>query len=314
MSMLPERERTQQHLQAAGAQAARLSLEQLWMRYFRLGGDAGLLEIEAYLGGPEPLAAMQRDILAHTINERLDELSWALRVPYSREARQNSPQCQPLAAIVELLEGTHLAPPERLPAIAARAAQAMDAEITIYLVDYNQRDLVPLPAPGGVIRETLNVDTTLAGRAFRLVQIVPAVAGDRARLWLPLLDGTERLGVMEIALPADASAYDPGTRTQCRWLAPLIGHLVVAVTRYGDDLDRVRRKRRRTPAAELIWTLLPPLTAGTDAFLLAGMLEPCYEVGGDAFDYSLSETKVSMAIFDAAGHSLNSGFIAAAAV
>jgi serine phosphatase RsbU (regulator of sigma subunit) len=56
------------------------------------------------------------------------------------------------------------------------------------------------------------------------------------------------------------------------------------------------------------------LTAGTEGFVLAGMLEPSYTVGGDAFDYALSATTVALAIFDALGHALNAGLIVAAAL
>jgi stage II sporulation SpoE-like protein len=312
--MIPDHDGGQHHLVRIAVKGTGLSAEQLWTRYFALGGNAGLAELEAYLSGLMPLDTMQRDILALAVNERLDEISWTPRAPYSRPARDCSPTSPPLAALVELLDGIHLAPPERLPAITASAARALGAQITVYLVDYDQRDLIPLPSSDGIIRETLKVDSTLAGRAFRQEQIVPAGTGNSARLWLPLLDGAERLGAVEVVLPPDANPYDPGMRAECQWLAALIGHLVVAATRYGDGLDDVRRLRRRSPAAELIWNLLPPLTAGTDAFTLAGMLEPCYDVGGDAFDYSLSETTVSMAVFDAAGHTLSSGFIAAAAI
>jgi serine phosphatase RsbU (regulator of sigma subunit) len=100
-------------------------------------------------------------------------------------------------------------------------------------------------------------------------------------------------------------------RQQCQWVSRLLGHLVVAVNHYGDTLDVARRQRARTPAAELIWHLLPSLTAGTDRCVLSGLVEPSYEVGGDAFDYALSETTAHLAIFDAVGHSLTSGIVAA---
>ena len=67
-------------------------------------------------------------------------------------------------------------------------------------------------------------------------------------------------------------------------------------------------------SAELIWQQLPPLTAATDSFVLAGRLEPSYEVGGDAFDYALSEQTVSLGIFDAVGHGIHASLMAAAAL
>ena len=61
---------------------AKLTVEELWLRYFALGGDAGKVEIEAYLSGLMPLPSLQHNILAHAINERLDELGPPRRAPY----------------------------------------------------------------------------------------------------------------------------------------------------------------------------------------------------------------------------------------
>ena len=98
----------------------------------------------------------------------------------------------------------------------------------------------------------LEVDTSLAGRAFRLVTIIATDADDRSRLWVSLLDGVERLGVLDVALPTPADLPDPRLREQCWWLSSLIGHLITITTQYGDGLDTARRQQPRTPAAELI--------------------------------------------------------------
>ena len=66
----------------AGAQ---LTVEDLWLRYFALGGDAGKVEVEAYLSGLMPLPSLQHNILAHAVNERLDELG-PRRAPYRPDA------------------------------------------------------------------------------------------------------------------------------------------------------------------------------------------------------------------------------------
>lgn len=66
---------------------ADVSIEELWLRYFTLGGQAGQFEVEAYIHGAIALPSLQRDILAHALNERLDELySGATRAPYSQPA------------------------------------------------------------------------------------------------------------------------------------------------------------------------------------------------------------------------------------
>ncbi|MCW2634462.1 MAG: protein serine/threonine phosphatase [Blastococcus sp.] len=284
-----------------------LTLEQLWMRYFALGGEADLVDVDAHLAGLLTLPNHQHDMLAHAINERLDEVVSEHRVPYSRPLRQELPPSGPLAALVSLLVGAGPAPPETLPSLGAVAARTMGVELGVYLIDQEQRRLVRMPTAGVPGGARLSVDGTLAGRAFRTVQILSTDRGDRPRLWVPLLDGADRLGVLEFVLSSPGDLYDPGLREQCRWFAALLGHLIASKEPYGDDLQRCRLSQPRSASAELIWQQLPPLTAATKAFTVAGMLEPSYDIGGDAFDYALSDHTVSLAIFDAVGHGLQAG-------
>jgi len=287
-----------------------LTVPQLWMRFLALGGMADPGQLGEYLRGDRPLPEVQADLLAQAVNERLDELLNSRRAPYSRPIRQTRPPHGPLAALVELLDGMQGVPPERLPQILARAGRAIGIGVTAYLVDYEQRRLLPVLAPGEC-RSPLDVASTLAGRAFTRLEVLPAEAGG-PRLWVPLRDGTERLGVLEMTVARAGDLYDPALREQCLWIARLVGHLVVSTTSYGDGLDALRRSRPRTSAAELVWKLLPPLTASTPDVEVAGLLEPTYAVGGDAFDYALGENTASIAIFDAAGRSLLSGMVAGA--
>jgi hypothetical protein len=306
----------QQRTLVLALQRAELTTDELWLRYFALGGTAELMEVEAYAHGLAGLPSLQRDILAHAANERLDELTWHHRASYSRPMRESTPPSDQLAALVTLLEGAELAPPDRLPAVAAAAGKAIGVGIAIYLADYEQRRLHHAPLPGDLSteREPLSVDATLAGRAFRNEQILPAQTAGRTFLWVPLLDGAERLGVLEVEVADAADLHDPGLRTQCRWISMLLGHLVVLTTQYGDGLDVLRLRHPRTVAGELIWSLLPPLTAGVDGFVVTGVIEPRYDMGGDIFDYSLSETTATLMILDAVGHDLRSGLIAACAL
>jgi GAF domain-containing protein len=307
----------QQRSTAVAWRSGGLTVEDLWTRYFAVGGEAGLLEVDAYLNGLAGLPALQRDMLAHAANEHLDELTSTHRALYSRPFRESRPRSQPLAALVELLEGTMLAPPDRLPALAAAAAGALGVRLTIYLVDYAERRLYPVPVADGdtgPARQPLDVDVTLAGQAYRQVQILPSESRGRARLWVPLMDGVERLGVLDIEVTDPADVYDPGLRTQCRWLSMLLGHLVTLASRYGDALENIRLGGTRTPAGELIWSLLPPLTAGVDNFVVSGAVEPRLAVGGDAFDYALSESTASLIMIDAVGHDPRSGLVAATAL
>jgi hypothetical protein len=64
--------------------AADLSVDDLWLRYFALGGDVGQVEVDAYLNCAIELPDLQHDMLAHAINERLAEIA-PPRAPYSAE-------------------------------------------------------------------------------------------------------------------------------------------------------------------------------------------------------------------------------------
>lgn len=309
--MLSIDEGDQRWLLATCVERTGLSADELWLRYFALGGDVGPVEVEAYLHGLMPLSGGQRDVLAHAINERLDELDWLRRVPYSRAVRQAKPATGPLTALVDLLEGAHRAPPERLPAVAAAAGRELGVRVEVYLVDHLQRLLVP--ALGDGRGGALDVDTTAAGRAFREVGTVVETA-EAPRMWSVLLDGTDRLGVLGITVTDQAELRDPNLREQCRWLSHLIGHLVVATSKYGDGLDPAWRRWSGSPGDELLRDTRPPLTAGTDTVAVAALGACGREPGTDAFDYALSETTAYLAVFDAGPAAPEPTLVTAAAV
>jgi serine phosphatase RsbU (regulator of sigma subunit) len=89
---------------------------------------------------------------------------------------------------------------------------------------------------------------------------------------------------------------------------------VVSKTQYGDALVMARRRRPMTLAAELRWSLLPPLNFTCPQAGIARVLEPVYEVAGDAFDYAINGDVLHLAIFDAMGHGLEASRMANLAV
>ncbi|WP_016695736.1 hypothetical protein [Rhodococcus rhodochrous] len=89
MHYLPDGEHRHRFL--AALRAAGLGVEELWLRYFALGGEVGKVEIEAYLNGLLPLPRLQHDLIAHAINERLDEIA-PPRAPYSAELPPSLPE------------------------------------------------------------------------------------------------------------------------------------------------------------------------------------------------------------------------------
>jgi hypothetical protein len=147
----------------------------------------------------------------------------------------------------------------------------------LYLIDYEQRTLVPLSDPRRDDLKPLSLEGTIAGRAFRTTSVLRSSSDESngERLWLPLLDGTERLGVIDIAF--DDGPVQERTVIVCECYAHLTAMLIATKAAYGDIFEVTRRREPMTIASELLWQLTPPLVFATDRLVLAGMLEPCYD-------------------------------------
>ncbi|WP_159795933.1 PP2C family protein-serine/threonine phosphatase [Puerhibacterium puerhi] len=289
----------------------RAGVDDLWLRYLGVGGTADPAEVQAFLDGAGTLSAAERDRLALVANELLVESAGRLRVPFERTVRDVEPPSGQVAAFVELMVRTHLAPPEALAPAVDVAAERLGVRAVVYLADYERVHLVPLPSEHGAARKPLRMEGTVAGRAFRLLELTAATAGGQPRLWVPIADGVTRIGVLDVMVDDRRELEDPVLRRQCWWLTHFIGHLVTSLDARGDGFDAVRRRRPRATQAELIYHMLPPRTAGTDRVLVSGRVEPTYGVGGDAFDYALSPTSAQFGVLDATGHDLAAGMVAA---
>ncbi len=205
----------------------------------------------------------------------------------------------------EIVNRSHLATAGDLAAILDDVTSLVGLSARLYLVDLGQRDLHPVRREDG---PALPVGSTLAGRAFARLEIVVAAAdGGPVHLWLPVLDGTERLGALRLTLPAGADPRDKVLRGNCWTLAGQIAHLVLSKQLYSDLFHRVRRGKPLSVAAELLWQLLPPKVFATDQVVIAAAMEPYDQVGGDGFDYAVDDGRAWVAIFDAMGHDLHAG-------
>jgi hypothetical protein len=208
-----------------------------------------------------------------------------------------------------LLARTHLSRPSDVVEVIAGEAHRIGASgVVLYLVDYDQDLLVPVPAADGEApADPQPIDGTMLGRAYAETKIlsapVPADA-EHVRLFLPLLDGTERIGAMALLLAAPGGQLPEDLLATCERYAHFAAQLIVTKSAYGDTFERVRRRRRMSVAAELVWGILPPLTFGTDDVMISGLVEPCYDIGGDAFDYAVNGSVAHLAVFDAMGHGL----------
>ncbi len=181
----------------------------------------------------------------------------------------------------------------------------------VYLADYGQSTLVPLAGVDVPPRQELALKGTVAGVAFRRVTLMRTSLEEGGhRLWVPLLDGVERLGVLEL-LVDDTS---PLVEDEARVFSALVSELIVANDAYTDVFSRLRRRRTMSLAAEIQWELLPPLAFATDRLVISGALEPAYDIGGDTFDYAATRDMADLLVLDAVGHGLPAALHAAAAV
>lgn len=211
---------------------------------------------------------------------------------------------------MELIEVAGGAAVEELADLVARAARRMGlGEAVVYITDYEQRRLVPLPGRDLPVRAPVAIDGTLGGRAFMAQRAVGADTVHGDRLWVPIATGAERLGVLELAAQDTVA-----NRRRIRLLATVTALQLVVRRRSADYIHRLRRRETMSLAAEIQWALLPPLTSATQRITISGVLEPSYDIAGDSFDYAIDGGVARLAIFDAMGHGFEATRMAMLAV
>ncbi|MFG2892467.1 PP2C family protein-serine/threonine phosphatase [Streptomyces sp. NPDC048248] len=207
----------------------------------------------------------------------------------------------------EFLTDVHTTAPMNLPALVDRYAAKLGLRrVVIYLVDLQQRRLTPLL--GG---DRLAVDSSLAGWAYRTLSLrVEETRSGALIVWLPLVDGVERLGVVGMHM----ESLDSAQLRRCRTLASVLAMAITSKRAFSDRFVQQARTETMTLPAEMVRALLPPRTIGSDRVVSTAVLEPAYRLGGDAFDHSLTESTLHAVILDAMGHNLASGMTTAIAM
>jgi len=215
-----------------------------------------------------------------------------------------------LDAIQRVLDRSHLWRPDQLAETIAATLDRVGISATVYLIDEEQITLRALSVSDRETPKPEPVDDSAAGRAFTLVR---SVAAD-GRWWVPIVNGTDRLGVVDFVVPEGVDPETPSLQQRCELFAGLVGHLITTTSPRGDHLALVRRTEPMSAASELLWQMLQPLTVSCDELAIAAVLQPCYEVGGDGFDYMVKDSVAQVAILDAAGSSLKAGLATAVAL
>ncbi|MFC8452562.1 PP2C family protein-serine/threonine phosphatase [Kitasatospora sp. NPDC057223] len=210
-----------------------------------------------------------------------------------------------------LLDRAHEMPPQLIaPLIAEEVAIVGGREVSILLQDYEQLMLVPLRGRRLRVGEPQPIDASPAGTAFLRAAAVEVAQPDGVRMYLPLLDGSDQVGVLALTL----DTVDDDDRRLLRRLAGLVADILVTKNGYTDEFFRARRLSPMSTAAEIQWSLLPPLTMSTPQVEVAGILEPAYQVAGDSFDYALNGDILHVAVIDAMGHGLDAAVMATVAI
>jgi hypothetical protein len=176
----------------------------------------------------------------------------------------------------------------------------------VYLADFAFQVLFPLAADVA----GQDVAGTMAGRAFTTGQPVTSPREGSVRVWVPVVEQTTRTGVLAVTVP-DASGQ---VLAQVASLGVFAGLVVASAVRVSDVPYVRRRGRSMSLPAGMQWDLLPPLSARTTGALIAGVLEPAYDIAGDAFDYAVNGADLHFAIFDGLGHGIGSTLLTGLAV
>jgi Stage II sporulation protein E (SpoIIE) len=218
--------------------------------------------------------------------------------------------------LARVIDSAHLAAADGLAAMLDEALRDVGLTADVLVSDAPQRVLTSMRI--GAERR-LDLANSLAGRAYQLGEILKgADAATGVAIWVPMIDGTDRLGVVQVGFldperrwtEADDAELKPWLWT----LAGLMGHIVATKFVYSDRLRRWRSNGPLTAASELLWQLLPPRTFATERIVVSAVLEPTEQVAGDAFDYNLDGDIVDLSVFDAVGHDLRASVTTALAI
>lgn len=198
------------------------------------------------------------------------------------------------------------APPDRLPEVAAdHLRRHFGAEpVEMFVTDLTQSGLCPLLDGAG--------PDPAAMRCLGSQRVAGDTgAGGATRMHLPLSVWGDRIGVLRLELPERPG---PERTEQLRTAADEIATALRAAATSTDRYRRAQRRARLTMAAELQWELLPGRSLGDDRFLVAGQLEPAYDVRGDHFDWALDGDRLTVTVLNGFGDGMDAALLTTVAV
>ncbi|HEX6656924.1 MAG TPA: hypothetical protein VF065_02510, partial [Ilumatobacter sp.] len=199
-------------------------------------------------------------------------------------------------AVSRLLDAAARLAPASASALVDEVCQVLSASAgRLYAADYSLRRLQQVDRSGPV-GEPQPIAGTIAGRAFISGEVVVSESNPTV-VSVPLLDGSNRVGVLEL----EYERWDGAVPDVLERVVAVFVLILVANNRYSDFWARARRSEPLSAAAEIQWDVLPPLSCSTSDVAISGILEPAYSIGGDSFDYALNGRWLEFAIVDAIG-------------
>jgi serine phosphatase RsbU (regulator of sigma subunit) len=185
--------------------------------------------------------------------------------------------------------------------------------VDLFVADYSLSVLQAVDADPPWTR-SLAIHSSRQGRAFGSQQ--PVSDQDQAPgpvdLHLPVTVRGDRLGVLSVRLPVERCTA--GATAELADAAKLLGHEMVVAERDTDRYLVARRVTRLTLAAEMQWQLLPGRAFTRPEYALGAGLEPAYAIRGDNFDWSATESTLSLTITNGMGEAIDAALLTSLAV
>ncbi len=210
------------------------------------------------------------------------------------------------------------APVAAVDVLAEHLAGALGArELSFLIADFSGQALVRLGhahsaaatrAQGRETGERVDLEGSPQGRALATQAVVCDSSAAGARLFAPVTNRGEAIGVLELRLdepPDDQMVADVALA------AHALAYVVIANRRFTDLFEWGQRSVPLSLAAEIQHRLLPAsYTCEAGQFTLAGWLEPAGDVGGDTFDFAMERDTLHLSMTDGMGHEVGAAILA----
>lgn len=181
-----------------------------------------------------------------------------------------------------------------IPGVSALLARHWGVEVVCWLVDEKQQQLSAVQDPR---RQPEPVDGSALGRSFAGQQVLSHERQGQRSLAVPISVRGDRLGVLEL-IGGDTSTLH---HEDLRHLGSQLAQAIIASRRNSDVVERSRRARQMTLAAELQWALLPGQAYADPDVSVAALLEPAYSVAGDCYDWNRNDASLQVVAMEGEG-------------